>query len=276
MNVHKQISRLKHLLRKIDRKFQPVTSPIKTLAKYTWHFIYPPVDKDGNPIQDKAILEKSIFAISLISVVWVAALCFQVKSTSQPHSAALIPDFQLNIEPAPKPIDIGSNLPQMVMDAFSSQKVADGNSLEQRREVLKFMESLEAKPDGALSTREFIEKYNSLCLASILLSKLSSSPGKQRLWSSIAISHAEKALAALPKTKLTAQQFQEISLNRFMAMTLNYYQRGPVTADQLKNLFRRLDRQYLMNSGYSQTYLFQALAEDGIIALPSYTRLKNS
>ena len=31
-----------------------------------------------------------------------------------------------------------------------------------------------------------------------------------------------------------------------------------------------------MNSGYSQTYLFQALAEDGIIALPSYTRLKNS
>ncbi|GAB4252230.1 MAG: hypothetical protein Kow0027_16780 [Saprospiraceae bacterium] len=276
MNVHKLISKLKRLFKNIDNRLQPVTRPVKKLAQYTWWFMYPPNDKDGNIILDKAILEKSIFAVSLLSVAWVAVMCYQVASESHHQNASLVPEFALNINPEPQPIDISDNLKQLVLEAFSSQKVADENSLELRRQVLEHMESLEAKPDGGLSTREFIEKYNSLCLSSILLSKLSSSRGKQRLWSSIAINHAEKALAALPKTNLTIQQFQEINLNRFMAMALNYYQRGSTTDEQLKAVFKMLDKQYIMNSGYSQTYLFQALADDGIIALPSYTRLKNS
>ncbi len=277
MNVHKQISRLKHLFRKIATRLQPLTHPIKKLAWYTWVALYPPVDEAGNPVMDKATLEKSIFALSLICVMWVAALCFQVNFSSKPQSSAtLVPDLSLNAWPESQKIDIGANLQQMVLEVLSSQKVAEENPLEQRKQVLEFMESLESKPDASLNTRELIDKYNSLCLSSILLSKLSRSPGKQRLWSSIAINHSEKALAALPKSKLTTVQFQEINLNRFLAMALNYYQRGPVSAQQLKEVFRSLDKQYLMNSGYHQSSLLQVLAEDGIIALPSYTHLKNS
>lgn len=276
MNVHKQISRLKHLFHKLDNRLHPLTRPIKKLALYTWWFMYPPVDEQRNPIRDKEILEKSIFAVALIGVVWVAVMCIKVSTHPQHQNASLVSEFPINITPSAAPINIEDNLQELVLEAFSSQKVADGNSLDLRKKVLEYMESLEAKPDGNLNTREFIEKYNALCLSSMLLSKFSSSPGKQRLWSSIAISHADKALAALPRTHLTIQQFQEISLNRFMAMALNYYQRGPITDDQLKNLFYKLDREYLKESGYSQTYLFQALAEDGIITLPNYTSLKNS
>lgn len=277
MNVRKLILKLNCLFAKIGNRSQWVTFPIKDFAKRFYWAINPRAKHiEGHRLDDEHF-EKGIFVLSLISVIWVATLCLLVSSdTPSQSSAQILPDFNLSVVTTPAPIDVGSNLQQMVLEAFSSQKVSDENSLEIRKEVLQFVETLENKTDDTLSARELTEKYNSLCMASLLLSKLSSGPGKQRLWSSIAIHHAEKALLALPKTTLTTLQFQKINLYRFLAMALNYYQRGAVTAEQVQSAFKQLDKHLLVQSGYGQTYLLQALAEDGIIVIPSYTRLKNS
>lgn len=276
MNVHKQISKLKAIAKVAAGKSAPIFNPFIKLAHYTFSFLFPPHEKDGNPDSGKVVIEKSLFALALLSSVWILVMCLSVKKSPQINTATLFPELPIQEAPAAKQISLSDDIKAMVLEEFSSQKVADENSMELRKEVLRYMESLESTLDGAMSTREYIDKYNSLCMASLLLSKLSSSPGKQRLWSSIAIGHSEKALAALPRTSSTTHQFQELALNRFLSMALNYYQRGPITADQLKNVYNLIDKEYLTFSGYCQTNLIQALAEDGIMVLPNYVKLKNS
>lgn len=210
----------------------------------------------------------------LLIVGWTLSLCW--KSFNPDKTLTTTGTFPLQNTPAPFEASEELNLAKLIFEAFSIQTLDNDYVLDRRRQVMLLMETLEDQPDTVLSLRERTDKYDQLCMAAILLSRLSTSKSKQRLWSSIAIAHAQNALDLLPRTGATRLRFQEISLHRLLAMAQHYYQRGDVSAGELEKAFRFLDKDFLIRSGFCQHPLLQSLAEDGIIQLPHYMKTRLS
>ncbi len=210
----------------------------------------------------------------LLAFGWTMNLCWKSLTNTQPVTTAST--FPLHDTPAPYTASEELDLEKLLQEAFTRQPLEDDYVLERRRQVMLLMETLERQHDTLLSLRALTDKYDQLAMAAILLSRLSSSKSKQRLWSSIAIAHADRALESLPRTGATRERYQELCLHRLLAMAQHYYQRGEVDAATLQQAYDKLDQDFLLRSGFCLHPLLQSLAEDGIIRLPRYVRTRLS
>jgi len=67
---------------------------------------------------------------------------------------------------------------------------------------------------------------------------------------------------------------QDINIRILLAMSLNYYQRGDVTVNDLKLQYLQINKAYLFRSGFCRYEILRALDDDEIIELPGYHSLK--
>ena len=174
-------------------------------------------------------------------------------------------------------MDAGTSVPTYI--PCSSEKKFEGlgeevflGPIPTSEEALKWIYLLRTFEDGQLSTEDLVKKYHNLSMAAAILSATGKGGVHQRFWSGRAMEHGERALLILEKSgrMFPAAKIEEANTRLLLAMSLNYFQNGGVTPDELADQYKNIDEGFLLENGFCRNKLLRALAKKGIIELPDY------
>lgn len=137
-------------------------------------------------------------------------------------------------------------------------------------EALKWIHLLISIEDAELSLAEQFKKYQSLSMATAIMSASSGGSLRQRFWSGQSVAYSEESLDILAHSDEMhpAAEIDQANVQLLMAMALNYFQEGGVQRDEVANQFENISADYLMSNGFFENKLLRALAKENIIELP--------
>ena len=222
-----------------------------------------------------------MFALSVLSTIIISWLCVQVYQVN--HAALHQPELLVS-ESMPDFAELESLFGQ-ASQPFRGAKISQ-HSVALRKETVNWIGVLQDYDDKDMATGLVVKKYQNLCTAASILSAIGKEPGKQRQWSGLAIRYGQKAVDVLEfqqsqrksnesgKNDASLELQQDINIRILLAMSLNYYQRGDVTVNDLKLQYLQINKAYLFRSGFCRYEILRALDDDEIIELPGYHSLK--
>jgi hypothetical protein len=134
-------------------------------------------------------------------------------------------------------------------------------------EAESFWEELQQFSEGSLPGMLQAKKHLGLSMAACILSVTAAGAKEQRKWSLLAIGYGEMALESLGGFE-DFKLRQEINSRILVGMALNYYQKGEIGKDELAAQFQKIDKEFLVGSGFCSYKILRALQDEGILKLP--------